>query len=116
MALVRIERTQWFAFCNGMTRMVLGKRAEIEIASQSLGAQIEARWLPLLGVAYDRKRDTLEIALDGIDHRIERPRELYVDYGSSGVEQVGILDADGAWQIVLLRDPLMLPPPERHSG
>jgi hypothetical protein len=36
-----------------------------------------------------------------------------VDYGPGGIESLGIVDHDYAWQIVLLRDPLMLPSPPR---
>ena len=42
-----------------------------------------------------------------------RPREFYVDYGVTGVESLGIVDHNRVWQIVLLRDPLMLPAPYR---
>jgi hypothetical protein len=36
---------------------------------------------------------------------------LYLDSGPGGVQSLGILDQENAWQIVLLRDPLMLPNP-----
>jgi hypothetical protein len=38
-----------------------------------------------------------------------QPREMYLDFGLGGVQSLGILDNENAWQIVLLRDPLMLP-------
>ncbi len=44
-----------------------GMRAEIEVASLTLGDEIQAEWLPLVGIAYDAKDDALEIALDGLD-------------------------------------------------
>ena len=47
--------------------------------------------------------------LDGDDHFVFQPREMYVDFGLGGVQSVGILDNKIAWQIVMLRDPLMLP-------
>jgi hypothetical protein len=36
---------------------------------------------------------------------------MYLDFGLGGVQSLGILDKENAWQIVLLRDPLMLPRP-----
>ena len=77
-----------------------------------LGVQLAARQTPLVGIAYDRRNDTLEIVMDGLDHLVVRPQELYVDFGNHGVESLGILDSEANWQIVLLRDPLMLPSPE----
>jgi hypothetical protein len=53
--------------------------------------------------------DALKIMLDGVDHFVFQPREMYLDFGLGGVQSLGILDNQNAWQIVLLRDPLMLP-------
>ena len=105
----------WYAFCNGVTVELAGKRAEIEIASLDLGAQVLARWPPLLGLVYDRKNDYLQIAIDGLDHMVLKPRELNAEYGPRGLQCVGLVDSEGAWQILLLRDPLSLPPPQRPS-
>ena len=61
--------------------MLEGKRAEIEVVSLRLGDQVEAEWLPLLGIAYDPNDDIVEIALEGLDHLIPNPREIYVEKG-----------------------------------
>jgi hypothetical protein len=111
MALEKLEKTQWSAFCDRMSGGLMGKRAEIEIASQDLGIQVKTNWLPVIGLVYDARSDMMEIVLDGIEHVVLHPRELYVDYGPGGIESLGIVDHDYAWQIVLLRDPLMLPSP-----
>jgi hypothetical protein len=76
-----------------------------------LGDQIEVEWLPLLGITYDPKDDIFEIALEGVDHLIPQPQEVYVDEGATSVVSMEIIDKDGRKQIVLLRDPLMLPAP-----
>ena len=55
----------------------------------------------------------LEVALEGVDHMIHKPREIYIDNGAHTLTSVEILDAEGTKQIVRLRDPLMLPPPGR---
>ena len=110
MTLRRIDKSQWTGFCTLLTTELLGKRAEIEIASAEFGLQIEARWLPVIGLTYDSRHDMFEITLDGLDHMIHHPLELYAEFGSGGVESLAIVDMN-AWQIVMLRDPLMLPPP-----
>ena len=74
----KLEKRQWSTFLNGVTRMLEGKRAEVEVASLRLGDQVEAEWLPLLGIAYDSKDDIVEVALEGLDHLIPSPREIYV--------------------------------------
>jgi hypothetical protein len=111
MASRKIEQQQWHAFFERMTRSLVGKRAEVEVDSLDIGSQIEAEWLPVLGIVYDHRDDVLEIALEGLDHLISRPREIYVDEDVIGLKSLLIVDADGVRQIVKLRDPLMLPAP-----
>jgi hypothetical protein len=113
MTLRRIERVEWRGFCDHASKELAGKRAEIEVASPLIGVQLEARWLPVLGLAYDPGDDVIEILMVGLDHLVFHPREFYVDYGPRGLESLGIVDHESVWQIVLLRDPLMLPAPHR---
>ena len=89
MTIQKLEKDTWTSFCNGLSRRLLGKRAEVEVASLLLGDQIAAEWLPLLGIAYDPKNDVIEIALENLDHLIHRPREFYVDIGEAGPARPG---------------------------
>jgi hypothetical protein len=105
----KLDKKQWRTFFDRVTKMLEGKRAEIEVVSLRLGDQVEAEWLPLLGIAYDPNDDIVEIALEGLDHLIPNPREIYVEEGRETVEALEVVDADDVRQIVRLRDPLMLP-------
>jgi hypothetical protein len=111
MAAEQIERTQWAPFFDNLTKSLIGKQAEIEVASLDLGDQIEAEWAPLTGITYDKKDDLIEIQLEALDHLIRSPREVFVDYGVGGIVAIAIDDADGNRQIVKLKDPLALPAP-----
>lgn len=53
----------------------------------------------------------MEVILEGLDHMIQKPREIYVEDGTVGLESVEIIDADGIKQIVKLRNALMPPAP-----
>ena len=112
----KLDKRQWPTFFDGVTRMLEGERAEIEVVSLRLGDQVEAEWLPLLGIAYDSKDDIVDVALDGLDHLIPKPREIYVEDGAQGLLALEIVDADDVRQIIKLRDPLALPAPARASG
>jgi Family of unknown function (DUF5335) len=70
---------------------------------------VEVEWLPLLGLVYDPKDDLVEVALDGVDHMIGKPREIYLDDEPGGLMSIEIIDAEGTKQIIKLRDPLTLP-------
>src|SRR5260221_6767398 len=110
MASRKLDKSEWRAFCDRMSKGLIGKQAEIEIASLALGSHVQSEWLPLLGIVYDPKSDVIEIALDGLDHMIPRPRELYVDIGPGGMANLEIVDSGGVRQIVTLREPVKPPP------
>ena len=111
----KFERSRWAEVCAAVSIGLLGKRAEIEVVSPVDGILVEAQWLPVIGIAFDSANDALKIMLDGVDHFVFQPREMYLDFGLGGVQSVGILDMENAWQIVLLRDPLMLPRPVANA-
>jgi hypothetical protein len=116
MSVQKLDRAQWQAFADQVTKTVTGKEAEIEVAELRLGAHIEAEWLPLLGIAYDPREDLFEIVIGAIDHLIRHPREVFFEIGPTGLESLEIVDEDGVQQIIKLRDPLMLPAPAAARG
>ena len=112
MAATQIDRDRWATFLETLSDSLVGKQAEIEVVSLRLGDQIEAEWTPLIGIAYDRKDDLIQIALDSLDHLVRSPRELFVDYGVGEIiAAIEIVDEDGTREIVKFKDPLSLPAP-----
>jgi len=111
-----IPPAEWKAFFDRMSKALLGKWAEIEVASLDIGDQIVATWIPMLGITYDSRNDLLDVALDGTSHLIRHPTEILVEEDSTGLRSVAVVDGDGARQIVSLKDPLLLPPAEVHQG
>lgn len=111
MAAEQIDRARWAPFFDTLTKSLVGKKAEIEVASLDVGDQIEAEWVPLIGITYDESDDLIEIALEELDHLIRGPRGIFVDYGVGGLVAIAIDDGDGNRQIVRLKDSLALPTP-----
>ena len=116
MAAQQIERETWDAFFDNLTRTLVGKQAEIEVASLDLGDQIQAEWAPLIGITYDEKDDLIEIALEQLDHMIRSPRAVFVDEGVGGLASIAIEDSGGHRHIVRLKDPLALPAPAASAS
>ena len=108
--LETIPKEKWKPFFELMTDALLGKWAEIEVASLDLGDQIVAEWVPMLGITYDYKDDVLDVALDRSNHLIYHPRDIVVERADGAIASVAVLDAEGKRQIVRLKDPLKLPP------
>jgi hypothetical protein len=113
MALLKLEKRQWHGYFDRLSKGLVGKQVEIEVASLALGVQVEAEWLPLLGIVYEPRKDVLEIALEKLDHMIRRPREIYADEDGIVLASLEIVDGEDIRHIVRLRQPLLLPPPSQ---
>jgi hypothetical protein len=113
MALLKLEKRQWHGYFDRLSKGLAGKQVEIEVASLALGAQVEAEWMPLLGIVYEPRTDVVEIALEGLDHMIRRPREIYADEEGVVLASLEIVDGADVRHIVRLRQPLLLPPPSQ---
>jgi nucleotide-binding universal stress UspA family protein len=116
MASRELPKEQWQTYCDRISKGLAGQRAHIEVGGLGLGDQVAAKWLPLFGITYDAKDDLLEIAMEGLDHLIHRPREIAVDDGPSGLGSMAIVDPDRRRQIVKLMEPLLLPRPSSPSA
>lgn len=115
MHIRKLERDRWKPFFDLVSKGLVGKRVEVEVASMKIGDQIGAEWLPLLGIVYEPRSDTIYLAMAGLEHTIEHPREVHGEELPLEVTTMAIVDADGVLHILLLRDPLMLPPPDAVS-
>ncbi len=112
MSLRKLEKPEWRPFLDVVSKLLEAKVAEVEVASLKLGAQVQAEWLPLIGITYDPNDDVVEVALEGLDHLIYKPREIYLENGAGELASLDIVDADGVHQVVKLKDQLLLPAPK----
>jgi hypothetical protein len=110
MAISKLEKSAWRPYFDHISKLLgEGKRAEIEVASLKIGDQIEAEWVQLLGISYDPKDDLVEVLVEGLDHLIHKPREIFIDHIAVELTSMEVIDADDYRHIIKLRDPLMLP-------
>jgi hypothetical protein len=107
MAISKLEKTEWRPFFDRLSKgLPPGNRAEVEVFSLGLGDQIEAEWVPMIGIVYDHKDDLIEIALEGLDHMIRHPVQVYVDEGDAGVQSMEVINSEDVREIVKLREPV----------
>ncbi len=110
MATVKLDKAAWQKAFDQMSKSELvGKQVEIEVTGLDIGDQIEQEWIQLLGITYDPKSDVIEILVEGLDHLIPKPREIWVEHGAAGLASMEVVGADDVCQIIRLREPLMLP-------
>ena len=109
MATVKLDKAAWQKTFDQMSKSELvGKQVEIEVTGLAIGHQIEQEWIQLLGITYDPKSDLIEILVEGLDHLIPKPREIWVEHGAAGLASMEVVGADDVCQIIRLREPLML--------
>ncbi|MFL6674113.1 MAG: DUF5335 domain-containing protein [Massilia sp.] len=111
MATSKLDKATWAPYLEQISKMLEGKQTHIEVAGLNIGDQLEAEWIPLLGISYDHKNDLVQILVEGLDHLIRNPKEIYVDYGPPGLSSMEVVDRDDVREIIRFRDPLMLPAP-----
>jgi len=102
----QLPMADWRAYFDQLSKVLAGERALVEIEGLALGDRIQARSLPLIGITYDGNDDILEIAMEGLDHLIHRPREILVSEGAEGLERLDVIDGGQQRQNVRLVKPL----------
>ena len=87
-----IPREQWKNFFDSFSRQHEGWLATLEVFATDLGAQEEARELPLSGISLSSAKNEDSIALslgkepeDHITHIIQKPEQVWVERTSEGV-------------------------------
>jgi hypothetical protein len=101
-----LQSPEWQAYFDEISKSLAGERALVEIEGLAFGDRTQARCLPLIGITYDSRDDILEIAMEGLDHLIYRPRQIVVSEGAEGLERLDIIDSDDQKQNVRLVNPL----------
>jgi hypothetical protein len=109
MSISKIEKPAWRDYFNQLSKALAGQDIEIEVDSLATGQQMEAQWAPFLGIVYEPKSDMIEIIVEGLDHMIHKPKELYADSDASRLISLEVIDEDDVRQIIRLRDPIKMP-------
>jgi Family of unknown function (DUF5335) len=101
-----VPRAEWYRFFEDFTRRHREALVNVTVVGEKLGAQHEARELPLNGIVADRFGKQVSIALGGatgsnIDHPIERPVRVWVEMDESGTEIAVEIESENGLQTIL---------------
>ena len=105
----KLEKSEWASFLDRFDKGLADTQAEIEVASLNLGDQVQAEWVPLIGIVYDPKDDIVEVAVENLDHIIQRPQELYVEEEDGELSSLTVVDDEGVHHVVNFRRAVNLP-------
>jgi hypothetical protein len=112
----KLDKSEWQTFCDDLSKALPGDDSRAVTASLAVDGEVAAEWVALLGVAYDPRSDSFEIALGGLEHRVRKPETLYVDEGPSGVAALEVIDGGGLRHGLRLDHPLKPAVRPRLSG
>jgi hypothetical protein len=97
----QIPRADWEAYFERFDREHIEAEppmaASIELISPRLGDQVEAGTAELLGLAYDPKSRLFEVLLEGRDHLVYHPEDIWVMEEEDGfitALELGLADGD----------------------
>ncbi len=110
MATRELSKSEWQSYFDNISKQLKATaQAEIEVASMNLGDQIEAEWVAFYGITYDPKDDLVEFVLEGLDHLIKQPSQIFVDENDDGLCSVEIVDSEEIKHIARFKEVLKLP-------
>lgn len=104
----QLSREEWKRYFDGLTKQFFRdlnpEIAHVELISRELGDQVVTARGRVIGLSYDPRNNVLEIALEGLDHLVYRPREITVGERDDGfAEWVEVTRDDGSREIIRLR-------------
>ena len=111
MPLTQPAKAQWQVYFERISAARAAKQVEIEVTGLGLGHQVEADWIPLLGLSYDPKNDILIVMAEGIEHWVRHPKQIHIDHEMEWLHSIEAVDAENNHHIILLKDALSLPTP-----
>lgn len=105
----RIPREELQSYFDTFTKHFLRNEStnavDVEVLTPTLGDQFEAEGAHLIGVTYDPKANSVELAFESGDHRVFRPTEVWaVEETTDGfVKAIELVHTDGAKDVVRVR-------------
>lgn len=87
-----IPRSDWSDFFDSFSREHAGWLLTMEVMGNDVGAQVEARELPLVGVSADPRENTIWVALgkepdDHITHGVHKVTHVRLEQTDEGADQ-----------------------------
>lgn len=107
-----VPHAEWFSFLRSFSRRHKDQPVTVRVMSPGLGDQVEARDLPLEGIAAGRRpTGPISISLGGsltrhVEHDVPDPIQAWVKLSEDGTEEaLDIESQDGTRTIIQFRSP-----------
>ena len=107
-ATTRIPLERLASYLERFTRRFLAgprpRAVDVEHLESELGDQYPVAGARLVGITYDARTRSLEIALDSGDHRVPEPREVWTIEEADGfLSTIAVVCSNGSREIVSVK-------------
>jgi hypothetical protein len=108
-----VPRVEWPRFFQEFSRRHEGWLVTVRVLHPKLGAQVEARDLPLGGIVASDAEGPISVLMGGsaasnIEHEVAMPRQVWIEASDEGAEEaLGVESEDGTKTIVEFRAPAL---------
>lgn len=100
-----LEQTEWQTYFDTAAKALEHTKAEIEVSSLMLGHHVQANWMPLVGISYDPHDDTINVALEKLEHVIRNPLTVFVNEEDGALTSIEVQDDVNVQNIIRFRYP-----------
>ena len=100
MALTQLAKQDWHAFFDAASKALGEKRVTVELTGLELGDRLAADHAVMSGMSYEERSDVITLFIQGLEHRIQRPKNIHVDRQGTELTSFEVIDADGVHHIV----------------
>jgi hypothetical protein len=107
-ATTRIPLERLASYLDGFTRRFMDdlrpRSVDVEHLESDLGDQFPVAGARLVGISYDARTHTLDIAFDSGDHRVPEPREVWAIEEADGfLSVIEVVCSNGSREIVSVK-------------
>jgi hypothetical protein len=104
----RIPQERLATYFDAFTKRILHDRSpeaiDIELLDNELGDQVTVRGSRLVGITYDAGENVIEFELESGDHRVSRPKDVWVIEEPDGfVSALEVVGSDGVREVVSVK-------------
>ncbi len=106
-----LAKEDWQLAFDEISRAASGSILTISVSGTDLGAQTAAEKVAFRGLNYDPHGDAVAIDIEGLEHRITRPKQIDLAYEANKVSALEIIDESDRRHIVSFDPPVDLGTP-----
>jgi hypothetical protein len=106
----KLERSEWKAYFDRMTRTLALTNVDIRVDGLDLGDQLQVEHVPLAGISYDPGDGAIHVDTERLHHAIPDPKAVFVQEQGPEVRCIEVIDREGHQQLIELTKALALPP------